>query len=35
MASRITKMVEMMDAVAELIRGGQGLAPEEAPKNSR
>src|SRR5215213_4072027 len=34
-ASRITRIVEMIEAVAELINGGHGLAPEEAPKNSR
>jgi hypothetical protein len=28
-------IVEKIDAIAELINGGQGLAPEEAPKNSR
>jgi hypothetical protein len=34
-ASKITRMVEIIEAVAELINGGQGLAPEDAPKNSR
>jgi hypothetical protein len=34
-ASKITRIVEMIDAVAELINGGHGLAPEDAPKNSR
>src|SRR5215203_4000974 len=34
-ASRITRIVEMMEAIAELINGGHGLAPEEAPNNSR
>jgi len=33
-ASKITMIVEMIDAVAELIKGGHGLAPEDAPKNS-
>ena len=29
MASRITRIVETIEAVAELISGGQGLAPED------
>jgi hypothetical protein len=33
-AKMITRMVETIDAVAELINGGHGLAPEDAPKNS-
>src|SRR5256886_12566662 len=35
MASSSTRIVDAMLAVAELIRAGQGLAPVDAPKNSR
>ena len=34
MASKSTRTVEKIEAVAELISDGQGLAPEDAPKNS-
>ena len=35
MASRMTRMVDPMDAHAELINDGQGLAPDSPPKNVR